>query len=103
MVNPQVGLLFLDFEQPDRMRVKGVASVVDDDRCWRSSRRSTDRAGGDRAIFPNCPRYIHRYSMVERSSFVPRQGVTTPIPDWKRSEWARDALPADDPARDPSA
>jgi hypothetical protein len=49
--------------------------------------------------FPNCPRYIHKYRLVERSRFVPRVGCPTPVPDWKRSGWARDVLPADDPAR----
>ena len=54
-----------------------------------------------RAVFPNCPRYIHRYQLVRRSRFVPREDCPTPVPAWKRSEWARDALPRDDPARDP--
>ena len=26
-------------------------------------------------VFPNCPRYIHEYRLVERSRFVPRDGV----------------------------
>ena len=50
-------------------------------------------------VFPNCPRYIHRMQLVERSPFVPRPAEDTPVPDWKRADWARDALPADDPAR----
>jgi hypothetical protein len=37
---------------------------------------------------------------VERSPFVPHQGVQTPIPDWKRSELAAGVLPAGDPAAD---
>ena len=31
---------------------------------------------------------------------VPRADRQTPIPDWKRSEWACDVLPHGDPARD---
>jgi uncharacterized protein len=50
-------------------------------------------------VFPNCPRYIHRMALVERSRFVPRAECATPVPDWKRTEWARDVLPGDDPAR----
>jgi hypothetical protein len=50
-------------------------------------------------IYPNCPRYIHHYALVERSTFVPRPRQTTPIPPWKQSEWAADVLPAADPAR----
>jgi hypothetical protein len=52
-------------------------------------------------VFPNCPRYIHRYQLVERSKFVPRVDAHTPVPDWKRADWARDALPDHDPARLP--
>jgi hypothetical protein len=54
-----------------------------------------------REVFPNCPRYIHRYRLVRRSSFVPRSDTTTPVPTWKRATWAVDALPAGDPACDP--
>jgi uncharacterized protein len=54
-----------------------------------------------RAVYPNCPRYIHRYQLVRRSRFVPHDGCPTPIPEWKRSDWAVDALPQHDPARDP--
>jgi len=43
---------------------------------------------------PNCPRYIHRYALVERSSFVPKAGCPTPIPGWKKSDWAKDILPS---------
>jgi len=39
--------------------------------------------------------------MVERSSFAPRVGVTTPVPAWKRMEWSCDVLPEGDPARLP--
>ena len=53
-----------------------------------------------REVFPNCPRYIHRYALVQRSRFVPKADCKTPVPDWKRAEWARDALPAKDPARE---
>jgi len=55
-----------------------------------------------REVFPNCPRYIHRMQRVSRSEFVPRQDCQTPVPDWKRSDWAVDVLPQNDPARDPS-
>jgi len=44
-------------------------------------------------VFPNCPRYIHRYELVERSRFVPRPEQPTPVPDWKRADWAADVLP----------
>jgi len=49
-------------------------------------------------VFPNCPRYIHRMELVERSRFVPRPDREPPVPDWKQAEWACDVLPAGDPA-----
>ena len=67
MVNPHVGLLFVDFESPKRLRVNGRASVQENDAAGRVRGRSAHRAGADRrAIFPNCPRYIHKMQMVER-------------------------------------
>jgi uncharacterized protein len=51
-------------------------------------------------VFPNCPRYIHKRQLVERSPFVPEPNVAPPIPDWKRMEWAQEYLPEHDPARD---
>ena len=54
-----------------------------------------------RTVYPNCPRYIHRYELVRRSRFVPREDCLAPVPEWKRSDWALDALPEGDPARDP--
>ena len=54
-----------------------------------------------RAVYPNCPRFVHRYERVQRSRFVPRSECLTPVPEWKRSDWAVDALPEQDPARDP--
>jgi uncharacterized protein len=53
-------------------------------------------------VFPNCPRYIHQYELVARSRFVPKERCETPVPQWKRSDWAHDVLPDDDPANDPS-
>jgi len=31
LVNPKVGMLFVDFERPNRMRINGIASLHDDD------------------------------------------------------------------------
>jgi predicted pyridoxine 5'-phosphate oxidase superfamily flavin-nucleotide-binding protein len=99
LVNPEVGLLIIDFERGERMRIHGTASVVDDDPLLPSfeGAQLVVRVAV-REVFPNCPRYIHRRTLVERSGFVPREGCDTPVPDWKRSPLARDVLPAGDPA-----
>lgn len=102
LVNPDVGLLFIDFQRGHRMRLDGTASIDFDDplRDEYPEAQFVVRVRA-RAVYPNCPRYIHRYQLVRRSRFVPREDCLTPVPEWKRSDWAVDALPGQDPARNP--
>ena len=102
LANPAVGLLFLDLERGHRMRLEGDATIdVDDPLTGEYPEAQFVVRVRARAVYPNCPRYIHRYELVRRSRFVPQEDCLTPVPEWKRSDWAFDALPADDPARDP--
>lgn len=101
LCNPHVGLLFIDFQRPRRMRLNGTASIAEDDPLL------VEYPGAQLVVrvratqvFPNCGRYIHRLELVERSRFVPRVECEPPVPDWKRSEWARDVLAANDPANE---
>src|SRR3954465_10116819 len=68
LVNPQVGLLFIDFQGRKRMRLNGVASVDENDPLLAEYPEAQFivrvRAS---EVFPNCPRYIHEYRLVERS------------------------------------
>jgi predicted pyridoxine 5'-phosphate oxidase superfamily flavin-nucleotide-binding protein len=102
VVNPHVGLLFIDFtaQRPSRLRVNGLASIDERDElvdAWPGAQLVVRVAATQ--VFPNCPRYIHRMALVERSRFVPREQQPVPVPEWKRTDWACDVLPADDPAR----
>jgi uncharacterized protein len=100
LTTAKVGMLFLDFEAPRRLRVEGNTSLHFDDPLlthWPEAQFVVRVAVA--RIYPNCPRYIHHYRLLERSRFVPRSGHGTPIPDWKRAEWARDVLAEKDPAR----
>jgi len=94
MVNPRVGLLFIDFERPRRLRVQGRASLSHDDALLPAftGAQCVVRVHAER-IFANCPRYIHKLTLVDRSTFVPRAGAATPEPDWKRAAWACDVVP----------
>lgn len=95
--NPKVGLLFIDWEDPSRVRVHGDASVDLDDPLAREYREAQFVVRVRvREVFPNCPRYIHRYALVQRSRYVPHEHVPTPVPEWKKSEWAADVLPSSD-------
>ena len=102
LANPDVGMLFIDFERGHRMRLEGTASIdLDDPLLPEYPEAQFVVRVTPRAVYPNCPRYIHRYELVRRSRFVPHTDCLTPVPEWKRSEWAYDALPEQDPARDP--
>jgi hypothetical protein len=47
-------------------------------------------------IFPNCPRYIHKMTLVEESVYSPREGHVPPVPAWKTFDVFKDALPPRD-------
>ena len=99
LVNPQVGILFIDFQRPKRLRVNGVASLHEDDPLLTDypEAQLIVRVRANE-ILPNCSRYVHRMDLVERSRFVPHRDEETPIPDWKLREWSHDALADGDPA-----
>ena len=83
-VNANVGLLFIDFEKPRRLRVNGTASFSRDDQLLKQTvgAQLMVRVKA-RAIFPNCPRYIPKMQFVEPSKYAPRRGVEFPEPEWK--------------------
>ena len=93
-VNPQIGMLFIDFEQSNRLRVNGRAMLCFDDPML------ADYPGAQlivrvtpARIFPNCPRYIHKMKLVEHSTYAPRPGHTPPVPEWKEMDEFKDVLP----------
>ncbi len=94
LVNPRVGLLFIDFEKPRRLRVQGLATLHYDlpllasfDGAQRVVRVAVE------CIFPNCPRYIHPMKQMAVSEHAPRPGHTPPGAAWKSFEMFRDVLP----------
>jgi predicted pyridoxine 5'-phosphate oxidase superfamily flavin-nucleotide-binding protein len=103
-VNPHVGLLFVDFagDPPARLRISGVASADPGDPLVATypGAQLVVRVRAT-AVFPNCPRYVHRMEVREPSRFVPAADGSAPVPGWKRTDWACDVLPAGDPASRP--
>ena len=97
-VNPKVGLLFIDFEQPNRLRVSGTARISAEDPLLAEfpGAQLIVRVHAER-VFPNCPRYIHRMELVDYSAYAPRPDHQPPEPDWKKGEAFRDALPRKGP------
>ncbi|MCI4678338.1 pyridoxamine 5'-phosphate oxidase family protein [Rhodoblastus acidophilus] len=96
----QVGLLFIDFVTPNRLRVQGEAEV-------RFEHPLLDLYPGAEflvnvaveAIWVNCPRYIHRHEKVGLSKYVPQPETLAPLPGWKRLDIVQDAIPARDRER----
>jgi uncharacterized protein len=94
-----VGMLFIDFEGQDRLRVEGAARIdMDSDLLPRYPEAQFIVRVDVARVYPNCPRYIHKMKLVERSKFVPRAQKPTPLPGWKQAVWAVDVLPANDPS-----
>jgi len=85
LVNPHVGLLFIDLhEKPRRLRVNGSAVAS------RSDPLLAETVGAQmivrvqaRAIFANCPRYIPKLTLAEPSVYVPQPGRAPVEPAWK--------------------
>ena len=100
--NGNVGMLFVDFEGQHRMRVNGAATIDENDPLLAeySEAQLIVRVRATQ-VFNNCSRYIHKYQLVERSHFVPREACQTPEPDWKTglAEHRPDLLPQRDRER----
>jgi uncharacterized protein len=104
LINPSVGLLFIDFENPKRLRINGTAQLSSEDALRAEYPGSVFivRVTASR-IFGNCPRYVHKMTLVEHSVYTPRVDHTPPVPEWKTSAKYRDVLPERDRlARDKS-
>jgi len=93
-ITAKVGMLFIDFENPSRIRINGTATVhFDGDLLERFDGAEAVVRVDVQRVFPNCPRYIHRMQLLEHSVYAPAPGHVPPQPDWKQSPDFRDALP----------
>jgi uncharacterized protein len=98
--NSKVGMLFVSFVRPHRLRVQGLASVRDEDPLLAEflEAQMIVRVSVTE-IFRNCPRYVHRYDKIKASEFVPRTGTKTPLAGWKRVDRVQTELAAKDQGR----
>ena len=92
-LNHEVGLLFISFEKPHRVRVQGTATVS------RNDPLMAEFPGADMLVrvtlsemWQNCPRYIHRYQKLETSRYVPNAECETPIAGWKQIDIVQDVI-----------
>lgn len=96
----KVGILFIDFETPHRIRFHGEASVSTDDPLM-SEFNEADMVVRIKLskMWINCPRYIHKYELKELSHYVPGQKEETPLAGWKRVDLMQDVLAPKDQGR----
>jgi hypothetical protein len=92
----QVGLLFIDFESPRRLRVQGVAHVTPNEGPHSCPGALYLVRIAASQIFVNCGRYIHKVSQQQLSRHVPDEHGKQPFPAWKRLDVIADALPEHD-------
>ena len=98
--NPNVGILFIDFMGQLRLRIQGVAAIQEDDELLPEYPEAQFIVRVEvTEVYKNCPRYVHKYQLVERSEYVPKAGQETPVPEWKRKGDLVDLVPKKDPAR----
>jgi len=100
LVNPQAGLLFVDWQKPSRLRVNGAARVSETDELlstWPGAQLVV-RLAIER-VFPNCPRYLPRMRMEAASPYIPAAEADAPRPGWKDDPRFCDALPERDRPR----
>ncbi len=98
--NPEIGILFIDFENPNRMRLQGRASIMDNDPLLANYKEADLIVRvAIQQTWVNCPRYIHRYKKLDQSKYVPRADCDTPLAEWKRLVEVQDVLPPKDVGR----
>ena len=90
----RIGLLFMDFETPHRVRVQANATVSAEDPLM------AEYPGADLLVratvvdsFINCPRYITPRGSDEPSVNVPDERGDAPLADWQRLDLLQDVLP----------
>ncbi|MEM9623214.1 MAG: pyridoxamine 5'-phosphate oxidase family protein [Pseudomonadota bacterium] len=96
----KIGLLFIDFETPNRVRVQATAMLDVNDALLGDypGAIAMVRAKVDR-VFLNCARYIHKHARLETSPYVPNEKGEQPYPAWKRIDGLQDHLRPQDQGR----
>ncbi|MEQ8659462.1 MAG: pyridoxamine 5'-phosphate oxidase family protein [Gammaproteobacteria bacterium] len=86
----KIGMLFLDFETPNRLRLQGEATVSADDPLLAEYKDAEliVRVAVTHVII-NCPRYIHRMRRIEVSPAVPAPERTHLSRSGSASTWYR--------------
>lgn len=96
----KVGLLFIDLETPQRVRVQGAATIDPDDPLLTSYPGAVLICRvAITSAFINCGRYIHKHARVAPSPYVPDEQGNQPVASWKRIDDLQDVMTDADRAR----
>lgn len=89
----KIGLLFIDFETPNRIRAQATASLHTEDPLLAQYPGAfvIVRAHIDK-VFLNCARYIHPHQRISKSKYVPAEDGSQPYPAWKRIDALQGSL-----------
>jgi hypothetical protein len=90
---PEVGLLFIDFATPNRLRVQGTARLDESDACLAWPGALAVIRVTPTHVFVNCGRYIHPKPAGALSPHVPDAHGVQPVAAWKRIDFVQDSLP----------
>jgi uncharacterized protein len=95
--NPKIGMLFISFEAPHRIRVQGTAKISRDPALLAKYKEAEFVVVVTLSeLWQNCPRYVHQLKKVRDSRYVPRVECETPIAEWKRIDLMQDVIPKKD-------
>lgn len=96
----KIGMLFMDFETPNRVRVQATAHLQENDSLLAEypGAIAVVRAHVDQA-FINCARYIHKHKRMETSRYVPDDNGEAPLATWKRIDGMQGRLHPNDEGR----
>lgn len=98
--NANIGMLFISFEMPHRIRVQGTASISQEPTLLEHYKEADFVVTVKLSeLWQNCPRYIPKYEKVRNSRYVPRAECETPLAEWKRVDLLQDVLPPADLAK----
>ncbi len=95
--NCEVGLLFISFEKPHRIRIQGKAEL-------KKAKKYTNLYPGSELVvkvaltemWQNCPRYIHKYKKISPSKNIPDSEGNFPLATWKRIDGVQDVISPND-------
>ena len=95
--NANVGLLFISFEAPNRLRVQGSASISQAPELLAYYKEAEFVVTVKLSEFwVNCPRYIPKMQKVRDSRYVPRAHCETPLAGWKQLDLVQDVISRED-------